>query len=329
MWFVSINCSFVFIIKLFFHLDNMDEFDEIRFKTRVNNALIKVRTILDNTRTPQFAADVAHEYEDKYLLAEFIVNSTIAAQINSLMALGVNEKQLIQMKQWAKTKSVTLRLKAEENCVFIRKTEREVQSDTKSVSKSTLFGTSESYTITKVTEYFYSFHNKYELVAFMGNEYDKPIIITTRSGTIELKTSTDSLPKPATTIYPSVDVNITWLLNNLTDDNKSNFTINRLVPTCHTPRRNTEIEAAFTFMLQLWQWSNNIQSYFSNVLFPIYLNHALDLKSIKQSNIFVPVLPLFEKPKSKKHSKHSKDKHKHKEKQVKETKSPRLIDEGN
>jgi hypothetical protein len=59
----------------------------------------------------QFAADVQHEYVDKYLLAEFVTSSAISAFVNTLDTLGINEKQLEQMKDWAKNRSVTLRLK--------------------------------------------------------------------------------------------------------------------------------------------------------------------------------------------------------------------------
>lgn len=59
-------------------------YDEYKFKQRVNKALEQIKTILDNTRAPQYATEVHHEYEDKYILSEFLANSTIAAHINNL-----------------------------------------------------------------------------------------------------------------------------------------------------------------------------------------------------------------------------------------------------
>ncbi len=112
----------------------MDRFNEAQFRARVDAALNRVRTILENNRTPQYPADVPHEYEDKYQLAEFLTNNTIGALLVSLENVGLNEKGLVQLKEWAKNRSVTLRLKAEEKCKFLRKVVREVQSDTKSVS---------------------------------------------------------------------------------------------------------------------------------------------------------------------------------------------------
>lgn len=56
---------------------------EPSFKARVDNALQKVRTILDNTRNPQYASDVKHEYQDKYLLVEFLTNSDLSSLLNT------------------------------------------------------------------------------------------------------------------------------------------------------------------------------------------------------------------------------------------------------
>ncbi len=41
------------------------------------------------------------------------------------------------------------------------------------------------------------FDAKYELVAFMGTEADKAVVLQQRAGSIELKTAADSTPKPA------------------------------------------------------------------------------------------------------------------------------------
>lgn len=102
-------------------------FSEAAFVAAVNAALEKVKTILDNTRHPHWAADVHHEYSDKYLLAEFIVNSTIGALLTCLHWLGLTEAQLGQLREWAKKRTVSLQLRAEEQCKLLRKTEREVR----------------------------------------------------------------------------------------------------------------------------------------------------------------------------------------------------------
>jgi hypothetical protein len=111
----------------------MNSFNEASFRARVDNALKRVKTILDTNRNPQYPADVPHAYDDKYLLAESLTNNALGAYLVCYENLGLTEKQLTQLKDWSKTRSVTLRLKAEEKCKFLRKVVREVQSDTKSV----------------------------------------------------------------------------------------------------------------------------------------------------------------------------------------------------
>lgn len=39
----------------------MSSFDEYRFRSKVDEALKKVRKVLDNTRDPKLAADVPHK----------------------------------------------------------------------------------------------------------------------------------------------------------------------------------------------------------------------------------------------------------------------------
>lgn len=96
-------------------------------------AFEEVKKILDNTRTPEFPSDVQHEYEDKYLLIEFLSITSLSAIINSLEWLGVSGVPFKELKEWSKTKNVTLRFRAEEECKFVRKDTREVKSDTKHV----------------------------------------------------------------------------------------------------------------------------------------------------------------------------------------------------
>lgn len=122
-------------------------FDEDRFRAQVDAALEQSRKVLDNTKVrqcafffspslnpqraahqnPTYAADVPHKYDDKYLLSEFLCNTALAAQLNCLELLGLDAKKLQTIKEWSATRSVTLRLHAEESCTFLRKTKREVR----------------------------------------------------------------------------------------------------------------------------------------------------------------------------------------------------------
>lgn len=57
---------------------------------KIRSALEQVRKILDNTKTVVLAQpSVNHQYEDKYKLAEFVVNIGLASAFNDLEFLGV------------------------------------------------------------------------------------------------------------------------------------------------------------------------------------------------------------------------------------------------
>lgn len=49
-------------------LPSVRDFNESEFKNRVATALTRVRTILENARTPTLASEVQHEYDDKVCL---------------------------------------------------------------------------------------------------------------------------------------------------------------------------------------------------------------------------------------------------------------------
>ena len=92
----------------------MNRYDEHTFRAKIDAALRQVRTILDNTRNPQSPADVPHRYEDKYLLAEFVGSVAIASLLQCLELVGLSEEGLQRLREWAKTRTITLRLNARE-----------------------------------------------------------------------------------------------------------------------------------------------------------------------------------------------------------------------
>ena len=106
----------------------MNTFNEVRFKLRVEEAMRQVKTVLDNEKSPHLAEDVPHEYQDKYLLAEFLTNTAIAAHVNVLDILGLTSEKLTQLKAWSKTRSVTLQLDVTETCEFIKMEEKKASN---------------------------------------------------------------------------------------------------------------------------------------------------------------------------------------------------------
>jgi hypothetical protein len=275
----------------------VDTYNESELRAKVDAALLRIRTLLDNTRNPQYPADVPHKYDDKYHLVEYLGRVTIASLLQCLQNIGLSSEDLPRLRDAATTRAVTLRLKAEENCRFLREETRKVESaqeivtETKKGSSKT---TKIEKVVTNITEYFWSFSFKYELFAFVGNADDKGTPLLSRSGGLELKTTVKSTPRPQSVVRPAIDGNVTWLLQHLDKEERAAFTIDRASAECHTPRRNDEVEAAITALDEFSGWCEKVATYFGRDLFPVHQGHGLDLNAISPESIFIPVLPLFD-----------------------------------
>jgi hypothetical protein len=277
----------------------MNHLDESRFRQQVDKALTSVKTILDNARRPELAADVPHTYSDKYALAEYLCHSALAANLNVLEALGVTEKMLRKLVQWAEKRSVTLRFKSEEKCEFDREETRKVESATEHVTEVSggLFGAFKrtDKVITKITEYFWKFSVDYEIVAFEGSDANDAVKLQGRLGKCEIITSTNTTPHAQVRVLPHIDVNITWLLQHIdAADGVFNFRIDRSdASRCRTPRRNPEVDSSLRQFDLIKEWALSVDGYLWTV-FGKQTQHSYDLSSIKAPSIFVPILPLFE-----------------------------------
>eukprot|EP00005_Dracoamoeba_jomungandri_P004063 CAMPEP_0174252518 /NCGR_PEP_ID=MMETSP0439-20130205/1954_1 /TAXON_ID=0 /ORGANISM="Stereomyxa ramosa, Strain Chinc5" /LENGTH=954 /DNA_ID=CAMNT_0015333069 /DNA_START=71 /DNA_END=2935 /DNA_ORIENTATION=+ len=281
----------------------MAAFNESRFRNQVDRALQQVRTILDNTRHPDFPADVSHEYKDKYLLANFLTNTAFASQLTCLQSLGLSSSDLITLIEWATSRSVTLCFTAEERCKFDREVTREVESPTKYVKETVSTSGNKTKThkiVTTVTDYYWKIDIEYELFAYRGNDIDDKVVFQGRKGQITKITSSKSSPRPAVTVRDPIKVNITYLLSNLVlgegEDSKPtlNFSIDREDECCRTPRRNIDTDNALSHFNYFYSWCGSLHSYFTSTLFPVENDHNLDLSSINANDMFVPVVPLFE-----------------------------------
>jgi hypothetical protein len=148
-----------------------------------NTAVSDVKTILESNRRPQVAADVPHEYADKYLLAEFLVNMTLASLIISLETLGLKNEHKVAMKKWAGTSSVTLRFKVTASCEFVKKEVRTEKGSKTNVIE--MIGNKiNQYVETKVEEWHWKYEVLHELVAFRGpSEAGDSIVISSKNGT--------------------------------------------------------------------------------------------------------------------------------------------------
>jgi hypothetical protein len=276
----------------------MESYDENAFKGRVDAALRRIRAVLDNTRNPQYPADVPHRYDDKYLLAELVTRTAIASFVQCLELIGLTADQLAQLQGWAKTRAVTLRLVAQEDCRFLRDETRKVESAEERVTETRgILGGKSTKTekvVTTIIEYFWGLDARYQLLAYQGTAVEEAVAIHTRAGSVEIKTTQNTTPRPKSVVRSPVEVNLTWLLAHLDAEGRAAFTIDRKHEDCHTPRRNDDIDEALRAFDELASWCASVNAYFRNDLFPAQQDHGRDLSAIDDGDVFVPVQPLFE-----------------------------------
>mmetsp|Transcript_9281 Transcript_9281/g.29472 ORF Transcript_9281/g.29472 Transcript_9281/m.29472 type:complete len:1028 (+) Transcript_9281:35-3118(+) len=294
----------------------MIQFDEHGFRRRVEEAVVTLQKVLHSTRRPTFAEDAPHSFDDKYLLAEFLTNCGLAAQCTCLEALGVGTQQLATLVEWSASETVTLRLAGRQRCTFLREEEREVESKSKVVKESTIFGKSEQKVVTRVNEWFWKIDVEWELVAYAGTMGGpRQLRLQGRSGSAQLKTTTSATPEPAGQVeFIPTEVPITWLLQQVElpgglvgAAHVLSFKIDRDAEGCRTPQRNPQVEAALHAARELCAWSKRVCQFMNQRIFSkaercakVQAHTGRDgflalISSTHQpSELFVPVLPLFE-----------------------------------
>ena len=142
-------------------------YNEHGFREKVQRTLGTLKKILDESRHPLMASEVHHQYADKFALADFLTNSSLAAQVNCLESLGLDEAKLRTLQEAAaKGTTVTLRLTAEETCSFLRSEKREIDAGSKHVTTGVM-GKKESKVVTVLTEYTWRRGVSYEISALL------------------------------------------------------------------------------------------------------------------------------------------------------------------
>ena len=233
--------------------------------------------------------DTEHKYEDKYCLAEFVTNTSLAAQLCVLENLGLTYEHLKTVLQWVQEEkeTVTLFFQAQDGCSFLKEQEvalssTEIQKETTTTAETTaqsasFFGSPSPATKTektvqrvvqKVKEYHWKVYVSYTLKIYKGTDMSSAIELQTRNASTVLVTSGGQAtmgrgpnnnrpisPIAEKTVHPSTEVSLTWLFQTLDKEQKtSQFSIDRSVETCKTPRRNGPVEASIKFHQSLVHW---------------------------------------------------------------------------
>ena len=266
-------------------------------RQQISRALVQVKKILDQTRNAREASDVPHAYKDKYLLAESITGSTCASLLNNFQVLGVTPENKRKAVEWASERAVSIAFDSTETCVFDKKTTRKEESPTKHVTEASgILGKLKvtDKVVTTITEYHWNYSVSYEIYIYPGNAKEEKITLFSREGKTKLLTLSDGQPYPKKSIKPTLECQITWLLQRVAESNAVSFEINRSDEQCHTPSRNPDIEKAIYETEQLQDFMTALSQYFSNHIFSVPKKDGLDLTAINASNIFIPILPLLE-----------------------------------
>ena len=252
----------------------MPRYDEGHFRGQVDRALTTLKQALHTTRHPTYAEDTDHTYDDKFGLVEFLTNVSLAAQFACLESIGLDAPKLAQLQAWAHAgKQCTLRLTATERGTFLREVSREVESASKVVHDSKLFGKSETKVVTRIDEFFWRFEVAWELTVFAGADADGTdrVRLHGRTGSCEIMSSTRQPPRPETVTKAPLDTSLTWPLLQLSAPPATllAFKVDREAEGCATPRRNAQVEAALTAGASLSRWCERVDHYFRVEVFPI------------------------------------------------------------
>jgi len=303
----------------------MDDHGAMEFESKLESAIETVARVLHTTRHPKIANQVHHRYDDKFGLASWCTNISIASQLNCLSRLGLSQDHVTILQGWVEGgSSVSLRFRAEETCDFSCEVSREVDEPNKYKEEvrsrgrmsRTFFS---SKVVTTITEYIWEFKAKWELCAVRGvGEVEGDVLVLSSTACEHnIKTSTKSSPRPEAVVPAKMaEVDITWLISQLLSqdgpipsDNEgapSNvaskvaskvpaFTIDRASPECKTPRRNPEVENALGYFIRFRAWSQDVCSYFFNNLFNIQRAPGQNMAALSSlGTVFVPTVPLFE-----------------------------------
>eukprot|EP00754_Rhynchopus_humris_P032598 Rhum_TRINITY_DN15416_c2_g1::Rhum_TRINITY_DN15416_c2_g1_i3::g.155711::m.155711 len=269
-----------------------------QFRETVERGLVQVKKVLDTARDPKLAADVHHEYTDKFLLAEFLTGAGCAGVLLCLETLGVTGAHVETLQGWVREgRSVTLRMRSTETCEFEKKTSREVEDATKHVTEvKGVLGTTKvtDKVVRRVDEWFWGFGATYQVVAYGGTDVAGAVVLREGARRTRVKTTTEAAPRKKVAERQVAEVDATWLVRQLNAAQQVEFRVDRAAKGCHTPRRNAEVEAALAFFREVRGFFGGVERYLAGELFPLEQNHKLDVGSANAEGVFVPLLPLLE-----------------------------------
>ncbi|KAJ3185635.1 hypothetical protein HDU87_000259 [Geranomyces variabilis] len=301
--------------------------NQFQLEQGLQEALTRIRLILDSTRNPVRPSDVPHHYADKYHLADFLTNAAFNAHLTCLAFLGWNDEAWQLVRDWVAAPpenrtGVLLRFESEEVCEFGRADEHVIESPSVDISVTVasvrpgeaagddrgdpsvddLASRVQHKVVTRVKHYVYLVRVRYRLSLSSGSitAGRRTIILGEAERSAEIiSTVQDTPPIPLSTINDPVDFDVTFALSQLSGDESEpfKFQVDRTNPECATPRRNPDIEKALTYFRAFGRWAELVHNYFCYTLAPMpgHPGTEIDVSAATGRGTFVPVVPLFEK----------------------------------
>ena len=163
-----------------------------------DSTLSRIRKVLDREKQPLLApaADVPHEYNDKYLLTELLGNVALSSTTTVLEVLGLDHDKQRTAITWASDNDVSLKFTMTPSCLYSREETKEVLSD-KYIKEEQqgIFTTTKTTKrmVQKVTEHFWDFSVHIKLqVCTGGMSHEKCLDLVNDMAKQELVTTYDS-----------------------------------------------------------------------------------------------------------------------------------------
>jgi hypothetical protein len=89
------------------------------FENQINESLNEIRNILIMNKTPHVLSEGhPHQYQDKYLMVEYLTSTSILSSLMILSKLGLLAHDIAKLILWSRSQTLTLRFQAEERSVL-------------------------------------------------------------------------------------------------------------------------------------------------------------------------------------------------------------------
>ena len=236
-------------------------FSALQVKREIDAAVVVVRKSLDATRNPQHPAEVPHTYDDKFRVVELASRAALAVQLNTLAAgFGLSAEKVQALQKARGKQTVSLRLTSSTECAHTDTRTREEESATRTEKKGP-FGKTTYKSVTTITEHFWNYRVSWEVSAVVGaDDHVEPLLSRSGNHAIMTRSKERVMPLAERRALDPLEVEITWLLDACAEG-LVQFTVDRSdASTCHTPRRNPEVDTLLLNGERLSRFCNQVKT---------------------------------------------------------------------